>query len=361
VFEARCGHRTRAIQLAEKALDSHVGTGRLWAALVQLKQEDGEWNQLLSLRQALRSVPKSGEVWCEGARLHLNPCVPTFDLRKAAKHLCFATQFTPQYGDSFVENLRLEILLHVVQPVADYYIESLTKSIFYAEKSPHEYKCKDNHIVEFACEAAASIWLYLTNPTMEGKSNTDMISRRLASRLILSFNPRNLSSIDTSDLELRCSNADPNYGLLWFHCRQRPTDISRTILSQAKFLLAENLATHSFLYIAAMIRRAGIIILMQKETIQTENGKISKRLNLEDLSSQWENSLEARLRAAPSISEVLPEKILKLTSNKNDLISLSICESDFITGLTGVNQLKPLEKMSVLEKRKILFGNDSHT
>lgn len=56
--------------------------------------------------QALKEVPKSGEVWCEGARIHLNPLSKAFDLDTAGKYLGFAVQFTPQYGDSFMECLR---------------------------------------------------------------------------------------------------------------------------------------------------------------------------------------------------------------------------------------------------------------
>jgi hypothetical protein len=38
---------------------------RLWAILVQLRYIDGDAEQLNVLKQALREVPKSGEVWCE--------------------------------------------------------------------------------------------------------------------------------------------------------------------------------------------------------------------------------------------------------------------------------------------------------
>ena len=53
--------------------------------------------------KALRHVAKSGEVWCEGARIYLNPCSSLFDVRSAVKCLNFAIFFTPQYGDSFIE------------------------------------------------------------------------------------------------------------------------------------------------------------------------------------------------------------------------------------------------------------------
>ena len=56
-------------------------------------------------------VPKSGEVWCEGARLCMNPTSPNFNLRAAKRFLVFAAQFTPQYGDSFIEQMRLKMLI----------------------------------------------------------------------------------------------------------------------------------------------------------------------------------------------------------------------------------------------------------
>jgi hypothetical protein len=69
------------------------------------------------LYRALQVVPKSGEVWCEGARVLLNPLsLDIFDPCQAFKFLSFAIMFTPQYGDSFVEYVRLEMLMQVILP-----------------------------------------------------------------------------------------------------------------------------------------------------------------------------------------------------------------------------------------------------
>jgi hypothetical protein len=110
LLEIRCSQFQSALQEATAALETHPGAGRLWAVLMQLKQCEGEQAQLVVFRRALQEVPKSGEVWCEGARMCLNPTSPYFDLCLARKYLANAVQFTPQYGDSFVENLRLEML-----------------------------------------------------------------------------------------------------------------------------------------------------------------------------------------------------------------------------------------------------------
>ena len=69
------------------------------------------------LVRAIQEVPKSGEVWCEGARCHMNPLqLSSFDLTNAQKFLSFAVQFTPQYGDTFIEYLRLEMIIQVILP-----------------------------------------------------------------------------------------------------------------------------------------------------------------------------------------------------------------------------------------------------
>lgn len=150
LVEARAGNLIGAIYLADKALSVDSGSGRLWALLVQLVHRS-EWrNRYLSnhenykkeqigddldtidiappsnykipskytiLCRALCVVPKSGEVWCEGARTLLNPLsLKYFDLGKAQKYLSFSIQFTPQYGDSFIEYIRLEMLFQVILP-----------------------------------------------------------------------------------------------------------------------------------------------------------------------------------------------------------------------------------------------------
>ena len=65
-LECRCGLQDRAIKFAQEALNLHRGTGRLWAALIQLRHDEGELFQMKVLKCALQAVPKSGEVWCEG-------------------------------------------------------------------------------------------------------------------------------------------------------------------------------------------------------------------------------------------------------------------------------------------------------
>ena len=109
LLELRAESTDRALREARRALEVHRGTGRLWAVLIQLEQPAGIRTQLRVFQQALLEVPKSGEVWCEGARICLNPFSDCFSLEAAHSFLDFAIEFTPQYGDSFIEYLRLQV------------------------------------------------------------------------------------------------------------------------------------------------------------------------------------------------------------------------------------------------------------
>jgi len=111
LLELRSQCTQRALKEARKALEIHRGTGRLWAVLIQLEHAQGVHQQLRVFQQALLEVPKSGEVWCEGARICLNPFSECFNIAAAQNFLDLAIEFTPQYGDSFVEYLRLHMLI----------------------------------------------------------------------------------------------------------------------------------------------------------------------------------------------------------------------------------------------------------
>jgi la-related protein 1 len=100
----------QAIVMINEGLKKHPGSGRLWAFRVQLDAFVGIKKQALTLRKAIEAVPKSGEVWCEAARMALNPLSKYFNLTAAKRYLEFAYRFTPQHGDSLIEMMRAEIL-----------------------------------------------------------------------------------------------------------------------------------------------------------------------------------------------------------------------------------------------------------
>lgn len=124
LLEARAGRLAEAMDAAKIAVREHPGTGRLWALRIQLhhRAECAPQRPPLSVKRdvicnAIAEVPKSGEVWCEYARCLLNPFqLHAFDLGQAVKALNFAINFTPQYGDTFVEYLRIEMLCDMILP-----------------------------------------------------------------------------------------------------------------------------------------------------------------------------------------------------------------------------------------------------
>ena len=89
-MDIRTGHQQEAFDCIEKALQLHPSTGRLWAALIQLKhlraKKEADFRDAFDcFRKALQEIPKSGEVWCEGARLMMNKDAnnPLFNLDQA--------------------------------------------------------------------------------------------------------------------------------------------------------------------------------------------------------------------------------------------------------------------------------------
>ena len=100
----------KAIDVLTSALKIHNGSGRLWAFRVQLESFHSVESQISILKEAIQAVPKSGEVWCEAARIALNPLTKFFNIQRAKQYLEFAYKFTPQHGDSLVEMLRAEML-----------------------------------------------------------------------------------------------------------------------------------------------------------------------------------------------------------------------------------------------------------
>lgn len=177
LLELRAGCIEAAAQQLCDGLARYPGTGRLWSLFVQVRQSQGRCDQAWSVfREAVTRVPKSGEVWCEGARLRMNPLSRYFDLALAQRYLAFAIEFTPQYGDSFIESLRCQMLL---------------------------------------------------------------------------YGPGAHSGL----LEQLCVNADPNYGMLWFACKQHAHDGPRDVFAHARRVLQADLFRHRALYARAMLGR----------------------------------------------------------------------------------------------------------
>eukprot|EP00579_Thalassiosira_antarctica_P005524 CAMPEP_0201893392 /NCGR_PEP_ID=MMETSP0902-20130614/38495_1 /ASSEMBLY_ACC=CAM_ASM_000551 /TAXON_ID=420261 /ORGANISM="Thalassiosira antarctica, Strain CCMP982" /LENGTH=1751 /DNA_ID=CAMNT_0048425149 /DNA_START=52 /DNA_END=5307 /DNA_ORIENTATION=- len=336
-LECRCGLRERAIAFAQEALNIHRGTGRLWAALIQLRHDDGELYQMKVLKCALQAVPKSGEVWCEGARIHLSPFSPTFDLQEASRHLSFAARFTPQYGDSFLEQLRLNMLDQWLIPLATPFINSMYDTFVSLCNSNNEMQIEDAY--QFIAEHTKKAADVMKTQLQETKD--PVITRDV---------------LDTSELELRCSSADPNYGHLWFQCRDSAIDTAREVITQAKSVMADFVVDYSYLYIAAMVRRAGVLMLIHHRAEKTIAAPITTDLSAQQpkLSSaqglprpnsrEWDRIVDKQLRSAPPLDQML-------------LSDSGVAGSMFTTGCGGNSH--NWDTLSLTEKRRILFGSDS--
>lgn len=350
MLSIRNGNYTNAIALSQKALQQHSGTGRLWASLIQLRHlADVEEAQFESLALALNAVPKSGEVWCEGARIHLNPFSRTFDLERASRHLFFATKFTPQYGDGFLETLRLLILDQLLVPISTLIWEESKDQLETSQddvwKGLISYIFRIlvelNNIRESVTTETKSIQESISTKSLLGISSTQVVIERLHSGTSLRF-------IDISRLELRCANADPNYGSLWFHCRSGPTETARNVLARAVDLIVNEVKTHAYLYIMAFIRRLAIISRLQEKEAP----------GLKEGTSQWEKIVDQGLLRAPSL------KVMIKHGTENMKIGVEILESSvpttsFIAGIAELSQHHPIQTLSLSERRKVFFGADS--
>lgn len=148
---------SRALELNVSALRSHIGAGRLWSSYIHLIHQS-HLRLLLTRRMfgpeeayrvfhaSLKHVAKSGEVWCEGARIYLDPTSRHFNPLNASKCLNYAVFFTPQYGDSFIEAIRLAVITsdvfltfhHVSSSIhLMHLLRSLTDMVYFIKRSSY--------------------------------------------------------------------------------------------------------------------------------------------------------------------------------------------------------------------------------
>ncbi len=382
LLEARCGNVHAALEVANLALVVHPGTGRLWAIYVQLCHRleclaptptvgtiratdaashcshpsypnshipaaDTEIADAFSitnatgqkyvvpskqdiLLRALRDVPKSGEVWTEGARCRLNPLQNTsFDVGGAQKFLGFAMQFTPQYGDTFIEVLRMELLTQIFIPrvlavlglpvglflskFISFDMETDTGCLLSDHQSLYSLSARAVHAVKA---------MHLNNESMQNKQDSSAAAKISADEAELDFDhvggedevlslsagdfmpspaPALKEGLKASDLDFgsaeagnmdgpegarmrrlknviameqlefdigikesdcdalilvnlirRCINADPNYGVSWFFCRNNASDSPTAVINNALRVLIREMVLGSRIYVRAI-------------------------------------------------------------------------------------------------------------
>jgi len=190
-MEARQGCLDRAREVVLQALELHPAAGRLWSTFIALEHRDD--TVMDTFRRAVREVPKSGEVWCEGARIFLNPLCAHFNLQRAHRCLAFAIHFTPQYGDSFLESLRLRCLLAI----------------------QHRFR-SDPLAIGFLSGNSPNCRIHVASLVAKRVHDAVMLELKSGS---FNFDESHVNG-DTPHLDVPCTYADPNYGFLWFWCRE---------------------------------------------------------------------------------------------------------------------------------------------
>ena len=227
LLELRAGRIDAAIAEARAALEVHNGTGRLWAILIQMCQKQphapgrrlghtqGSLKEQWSIfRTAIKSVPKSGEVWCEGARICLNPYAPRyFNLKAAKRFLNFAHTFTPQYGDSFIEYLRLKMI-----------IEGMDE--------PQQ-------------GVAAA--------TMASAASSSAVSAGGEAGAAAAKDPFGNAPAHLRRVQQLCVNAEPNYGSSWFSCKREAHWAPVEVLQVAGEMIQRHLVANQRQYSKAIL------------------------------------------------------------------------------------------------------------
>jgi tetratricopeptide (TPR) repeat protein len=273
LLELRANNIPEAISAAKAALDVHTGTGRLWAILIQLAQKqvhrpghrlghkDGSVKAQWALfRAAIKEVPKSGEVWCEGARLCLNPHAPRyFNLKAARRFLSFAIQFTPQYGDSFIEILRLKMIVEGgvggeagsagvalagdVAPLVAPLSGTSTAAAVHAAT-----------VLGEVVGAGGSFFAPASSSSPDPSSSFSDLQQQQQSLASLKT-PAHLQRV-----QQLCVNAEPNYGSAWFACKHHahwaPVEVLRVAAAEISAHLVANKREYSRAILAGWYRGA---------------------------------------------------------------------------------------------------------
>jgi hypothetical protein len=115
------------------------------------------------------------------------------------------------------------------------------------------------------------------------------------------------------------------------------------VINQAKIVMADYLIDHAFMYIAAMVRRAGVLMLLHHRDAAHGAAPAVRGLPRPH-SREWDRVVEAELRAAPPLARMLlPD-------------GGGVPGSRFTTGCGGNGH--EWAALSWTEKRRILFGLD---
>ncbi|CAE7663209.1 unnamed protein product [Symbiodinium sp. KB8] len=249
----RCGRRQEARDLLAWSLQFSPAAGRLhalresapkyrshiyldlsrveeFAAMTAVRggrRQEGDTAVVDALAAAVQQVPKGGEVWLQAARQCMNPLSLHYSTGRAAQCLLLALQFTPQYGDCFIEWARLDLLrwagLATEGFTASTALQGVGRGLGLA-------------VTAATCAGGDAAPPPLAAPT---KTWVQFLSRENALRV------RHWATW--------LSASPPNYGLLWAARRRHPSEPPSVILRRALKRLCVDIARTRHVYAAAAV------------------------------------------------------------------------------------------------------------
>jgi la-related protein 1 len=131
-----------------------------------------------------------------------------------------------------------------------------------------------------------------------------------------------------------CVNAEPNYGTLWFHCKNSVLLTTRHVLEAATALLEREMAEWQHVYRAAAARAA--------------NPELSAAA-LAAVSAAMVNDFPLGHVVPPLAAPPLQLPAGSPPANP----------ADFVTGSVGLNRMhRQIQRLSFEERRAIIYGGD---
>merc|ERR1712129_25732 len=175
--------------------------------------------------------------------------VPDFNLSSAYKCLEFAVHLTPQYGDSFLELVRLRFLLEMHCRMRKH---PLVIGLLGAPPELQAQQKQENGNSDKATSTPQAVdqGRLLPVAALVARQVSDTIAAELKSADfaftvgaevgIVPGRPckdhdsfgTGLPPLQLSRLEVLCAYADPNYGFLWLWCRQSALSMPNEVLSR---------------------------------------------------------------------------------------------------------------------------------
>lgn len=167
-------------------------------------------------------MPKSGEVWCEGARLLLR----RGEFGDARRCLEYALHFTPQYGDTFIEYLRL--LTACSAPASR---NSAALSLNSSAGVPNSEWLSEVIRTAPPCLNGAMSVAALNLIAAPSAASTAAAASSAATS---GQQQQQLLQLLSHRVEQMCIHADPNYGSLWLLHRDGALSTAKSVLRSVR-------------------------------------------------------------------------------------------------------------------------------